>query len=249
MDEGDNDPARFISYIVKALQTLKEGIGDGLLPALQSPQPLQIEIILTNLLNEISTISEHFVLILDDYHAIDSQIIDHFLTYLIEHQPSQMLLVISTREDPSIPLARLRGRNQMTELRAIDLRFTISETTEFLNRVMGLKLSEEDAAALETRTEGWIAGLQMAAISLKGLPDATSFIESFTGSHRFVLDYLLEEVLKGQSVEVQIFLQRTSILERLCGPLCDAILNTPAGIRGWNLAIYRPCQLVYHSFG
>ena len=235
VDEGDNDPARFISYIVKALQMLKEGIGDGLLPALQSPQPLQIEVILTNLLNEISTISEHFLLILDDYHTIDSQIVDQSLLFLIEHQPPQMHLVISTREDPSLPLSRMRGRNEVTELRATDLRFTLAETTEFLNRVMGLTLSDRDAAALESRTEGWIAGLQMAAISLQGLPNAASFIESFTGSHRFVLDYLLEEVLKGQSIEVQNFLQCTSILERLYGPLCDAVISAPAGFGNGTL--------------
>jgi LuxR family maltose regulon positive regulatory protein len=224
LDEGDNDPARFISYLVKALQTIKAGIGVDLLAALQSPQPLQIETILTALLNEISIIPDHFLLILDDYHLIDSQPVDQSLAFLVEHQPPQMHLVIATREDPSLPLARLRARGQLTELRAVDLRFTPAEAAEFLNRIMGLDLSETDIAALEARTEGWIAGLQLAALSLQGQSDAAKFIQSFTGSHRFVLDYLLEEVLERQTGEIQNFLLRTSILERMCGPLCEAVL-------------------------
>jgi hypothetical protein len=136
-----------------------------------------------------------------------------------------MHLVITTREDPPLPLARYRGRGQLTELRAADLRFTSTEAADFLNRMMGLNLSDADIAALEACTEGWIAGLQMAAISMQGLPDAANFIQSFTGSHRFVLDYLLEEVLHRQPVKVQTFLLRTSILDRMCGPLCDAVIG------------------------
>src|SRR5919202_61462 len=150
------------------------------------------------------------------------------LAFLLEHLPPRVHLLISGREDPHLPLARLRARGQMCELRATDLRFTSSEAAEFLNRVMGLRLSEEDIAALETRTEGWIAGLQLAAISMQGHKDAPSFIESFTGSHRFVLDYLVEEVLEQQPESVQTFLLRTSILDRLCGPLCDAVLLDPS---------------------
>ncbi len=228
LDERDNDPARFISYLVKALQTIQMGIGEGLLAALQSPQPLQIETILTTLLNEISTIPENFLLVLDDYHSIDSQPVDQSLAFLIEHQPAQMHLVIATREDPSLPLPRLRARGQCTELRAADLRFTPAEAAEFLNRVMGLNLSETDVAALEARTEGWIAGLQLAALSMQGHQDVTSFIQSFTGSHHFVLDYLVEEVLHQQSESIQAFLLRTSILDRMCGPLCDAVLLDPS---------------------
>jgi LuxR family maltose regulon positive regulatory protein len=224
LDEGDNDPARFISYLIAALQTIRTGIGEGLLAVLQSPQPLQIETILTTLLNEISNIPGHFLLILDDYHLIDSQPVDQALAFLIEHQPPQMRLVITTREDPSLPLARLRARGQLTELRAAELRFTPAEAAAFLNRVMGLNLSEADVAALEARTEGWIAGLQMAAISMQGHKDAAGFIQSFTGSHRFVMDYLLEEVLQQQPESIQFFLLRTSVLDRICGPLCDAIL-------------------------
>jgi len=228
LDEGDNDPARFISYLVAALQTIKAQIGEGLSAALQSPQPLQIETILTTLLNEISIIPEHFVLILDDYHLIDSQPVDQSLAFLVEHQPPQMHLVIATREDPQLPLARYRARGQLTELRAADLRFTPVEAAEFLNQVTGLDLSAENIAALETRTEGWIAGLQLAAISMQGHQDTTSFIQSFTGSHHFVLDYLIEEVLQQQSESIQTFLLRTSILDRLCGPLCDAVFGPPS---------------------
>ena len=224
LDEADNDPARFISYLVAALQTILPGIGESLLPALQSPQPLHIETLLTALLNEISKIPEHFVLILEDYHSIDSRPVDHALDFLVEHQPPQMHLVITTREDPQLPLARYRARGQLTELRAADLRFTPGEAAELLNQVTGLGLSVENIAALETRTEGWIAGLQLAAISMQGHKDAASFIQSFTGSHQFVMDYLIEEVLQQQSESIQAFLLHTSILDRMCGPLCDAIL-------------------------
>ncbi len=228
LDEGDNDPGRFLTYLVNALQEIKPGIGDGLLAALQSPQPLQIETILTTLLNEISNVPENFLLVLDDYHLIDSQPVDRLLDLLIEHQPPRMHLLIATREDPSLPLARLRARGQLTELRAADLRFTPAEAAEFLNRAMRLNLSAEDIAALESRTEGWIAGLQMAAISMQGITDTTGFIQSFTGSHHFVLDYLMEEVLQRQSENIQTFLLRTSVLDRMCGPLCDAVLLDPS---------------------
>lgn len=229
LDEGDKDPARFISYLAAALQTINAGIGEGLLAALQSPQPPSIESILTALLNDIAAIPDNFVLVLDDYHVIDAKSVDQALDFLIEHQPPKMHLVIASREDPNLPLARLRARGQLTELRAADLRFTPSEAAEFLNQMMGLNLSAEDIAALESRTEGWIAGLQLAALSMQGHQDVTGFIKSFTGSHHFVLDYLLEEVLQQQSESVQAFLLRTSILSRLCGPLCDAVLCDKAG--------------------
>src|SRR5438477_6772745 len=229
LDEGDNDPARFLTYLVAALQTIAATIGEGVLGALQSPQPPPTVSILTALLNDITTIKDPFVLVLDDYHVIDAKPIDHALTFLLEHLPPQMHLVIATREDPQLPLARLRARGQLTELRATDLRFTPSEAAGFLNQGMGLNLSAEDIARLSTRTEGWIAGLQLAAISMQGQQDTTSFITSFTGSHHFVLDYLVEEVLQQQPESIQTFLLRTSILDRLCGPLCDAVLLTPSG--------------------
>jgi LuxR family transcriptional regulator, maltose regulon positive regulatory protein len=241
LDEGDNDPTRFLTYLVTALQTIAANIGEKVLGALQSPQPPPIESILTALINEITNIPDNpstrpfgqsgqgFILVLDDYHIIDSKPVDNALTFLLEHLPSQMHLVIATREDPHLPLSRLRVRGQLTELRATDLRFTPSEAAEFLNQVMGLNLSAEDIASLENRTEGWIAGLQLAALSMQGHAsrDTTSFIQSFTGSHHFVLDYLIEEVLGQQSESIQTFLLRTSILDRLCGPLCDAVLCSP----------------------
>jgi LuxR family transcriptional regulator, maltose regulon positive regulatory protein len=229
LDEGDNDPVRFISYLVAALQNIKVGIGEGLLTALQSPQPPSTESILTTLLNEISVIPEHFLFVLDDYHSIDSQSVDQVLAFLVEHQPPQMHLVIASREDPPLPLARLRVRGQLTELRTADLRFTSAEAAEFLNRMMGLNLSEANVAALESRTEGWIAGLQLAALSIQGRGDVGSFIQAFTGSHRFVLDYLVEEVLQHQPEQIRSFLLQTAILDSLCVSLCNAVADREDG--------------------
>src|SRR6059058_3427761 len=232
LDPGDNEPVRFLSYLIAALQTLDPHLGAVGLTLLQMPQPAAAETVLTLLINDVGSHGRDggdFVLVLDDYHVIDAKAIDHALTFLLEHLPPHMHLVIATREDPPLPLARLRAGGRMTEVRAADLRFTPSEAAAFLNQVMGLRLSAQDIAALERRTEGWIAGLQLAAISLQGQQDATSFITSFTGSHHFVLDYLVEEVLGQQPERVQTFLLRTSILDRLCGPLCDAVLLTPSG--------------------
>ncbi len=228
LDEGDNDPARFLTYFVTALneaEGIESGIGMAALGMLQSPQPPSAETVLTSLLNEITAVPDRLIFILDDYHRIESSSIDDSLTYLLEHLPPQMHLVIATREDPHLPLARLRARGQLTEVRAIDLRFSSSEAAEFLKQVMGLDLSAEDITALESRTEGWIAGLQLAAISLQGRQDSASLIKSFTGSHRFVLDYLIEEVLEKQSESVQTFLLQTTILDQLTGTLCDALTD------------------------
>ncbi|HEY6406692.1 MAG TPA: AAA family ATPase [Ktedonobacteraceae bacterium] len=224
LDEEENDPARFLTYLVAAVQTIAAPIGKGVLGVLQSPQLPPLDSIVTTLLNDITTIPDPFILVLDDYHLLDAQPVDQALTYLVEHLPPQMHLVIVTREDPALPLARLRARSQLTEVRATHLRFTPAEAAAFLTQVMGLSLSAEDIAALERRTEGWIAGLQLAALSLQGQPDATSFIRSFTGSHQYVVDYLLEEVLGQQPEHIQTFLLHTSILDRLCGSLCDAVL-------------------------
>ena len=188
----------------------------------------QSEWLLTTIINSISGYDSDFVLVLDDYHNIESPAIHEAVSFLIEHLPPQVHLVIASRIDPPLPLARWRVKGELTEIRAADLRFTPAEAAEFLNQVMGLNLSAEDIAALENRTEGWIAGLQLAAIALQGDKDTASFIKSFTGSHHFVLDYLLEEVLQKQSESVQTFLLRTSILGRLCGPLCDAVLLDPS---------------------
>lgn len=239
LDEGDNGPTRFLAYFIAALQTLSSKLGEGLLAAIQSPQPPPIESILITLLNEIATIPGSFILVLDDYHVIDVASVNAALTSLIEHQPPNMHLVIATREDPPLPLARYRARGQMAELRAADLRFTPTEAAEFLNQVMGLDLSADDVSALETRTEGWIAGLQLAALSMQGRNDVSAFIQSFTGSHHFVLDYLVQEVLKKQSESTLAFLLRTSILERLCGPLCAAVFGFPAAVHQ-EAAVYIP---------
>lgn len=228
MDKGDNDPIRFLSYLITALQRIESRIGQGLLGMFQSSQIMPSEAILTALINEVTSIPDHFTLVLDDYHVIDTEPVENILAFLLEHLPPQMHLVIATRMDPNLPLSRLRARNQLTELRVRDLRFTLSEAAGLLNQVMGLSLSPENIAVLENRTEGWIAGLQLAALSMRGHKDSTSFIKSFTGSDHFVLDYLLEEVLHQQSESIQAFLLQTSILDRLCGPLCDAILLAPS---------------------
>jgi len=227
LDEGDGDPTRFLSYLIAGLQTIQAGLGNGLLSSLQSPQSSATESALTSLLNEVAVIPDHFILVLDDYHLVESKQVDESISFLLEHLPPQMHLVIATREDPPLPLPRLRARGQLIELRAADLRFTPTEAAEFLNQSMGLNLSAEDIAALESRTEGWIAGLQLAALSMQGHAshDTANFIKSFTGSHRFVLDYLIEEVFQQQSENIQAFLLRTSILDGMCDSLCDAVLR------------------------
>jgi len=232
LDEGDNDPARFLTYFITALNRvagIEATIGEGALGMLQSPQPPPAKAILTSLINQVAAITTKIILVLDDYHKIEAQPIYDALSFLLENLPPQMHLVIATREDPHLPLSRLRASGQLTELRATDLRFTSSEAAEFLNQVMGLDLSVEDIAALETRTEGWIAGLQLAAISLQGKEDTTKLIKSFSGSHRLVLDYLIEEVLDQQLESVQTFLLQTAILDRLTGSLCDALTDQDNG--------------------
>ncbi len=229
LDEGDGEPARFLAYLVAALQQIAPGIGQSVLPGLQSPQPPPTESVLTTLLNDIAVWPDPFILVLDDYHVVDAQPVDQAVAFLLAHQPPHMHLVITTREDPNLPLPRLRVRGQLTELRANDLRFTRDEAASFLQQVMGLELSEANIAALEARTEGWIAGLQMAALSLQGQQEIGQFIQSFTGSHRFVLDYLIEEVLLQQPARIQEFLLQTAVLNQLTGPLCDAVTGQSNG--------------------
>ncbi len=223
LDEGDQNATRFLSYLIAALQTVIPQIGEQALGMLQSPQPAETASILTLLLNEISALTRPCVLVLDDYHLIDAREIDEALTFLLDHLPPQLHLLITTREDPNLPLARLRVRGKLTEIRVEDLRFAPGEVAEFLNQAMGLNLSPENIAALEARTEGWIAGLQMAALSIEGRTDSSGFIQAFTGSHHFILDYLVEEVLQQQPESVRNFLLQTAILDRLSGSLCDAV--------------------------
>jgi len=231
LDEGDNDPTRFLTYLVAALQTIAPNIGGGVLGMLQASQPPPTESILTVLLNEITTLPDNLILVLDDYHVIEAKPVDQALTFLTEHLPPRMHLVIATREDPPLPLARLRVRGQLTELRAADLRFTPGEAAAFLNEVMGLDLSAKEVTSLENRTEGWIAGLQLAALSMRGRTDVAGFIKAFAGDNRYIVDYLVEEVLQRQPESVRSFLLQTSILDRLSGPLCHAVLGKDKGGR------------------
>ncbi len=228
LDESDNDPARFVTYFLAALQQIEPDIGQAAQAMLQAPQP-PVEALLTSLINDIAATARPFILVLDDYHVIHTLSIHQQLTFLLEHLPAQMHLVIAAREDPSLPLARWRARGQMVEIRQADLEFTEAETADFLRRVMQLDVSSVDVAALHRRTEGWIAGLQLAALSMRGQDDVRQFVQSFTGSHRYILDYLIEEVFQRQPAEVQDFLLKTSILDRLCGPLCDAVLKDEDG--------------------
>jgi LuxR family maltose regulon positive regulatory protein len=229
LSEGESDLARFLAYLVAAVQTVAPAIGAGVLTLLQSGQPPPPESIVTALLNDLTTIQDQFVLVLDDYHVIDAKPVDQALTYLVDHLPPQMHVVIAAREDPQLPLARLRARGHLTELRAADLRFTPSEAAAFLTQVMGLSLSAQDIARLADRTEGWIAGLQLAALSLQGQQDVAGFIRAFAGDHRYIVDYLVEEVLERQPGPVRNFLVQTSILDRLSGPLCDAVTGQHGG--------------------
>ncbi|MCX6050321.1 MAG: tetratricopeptide repeat protein [Chloroflexi bacterium] len=249
LDEGDNDPARFLAYLVATLQKVTPQIGAGIMGLRQSPQ-LPTETALTILLNEITAIPDNFLLVLDDYHVIDAKPVDQALAFLLEHLPPQMHLVITTREDPQLPLARLRARGQMTELRATDLRFTPAEAAGFLNQVMGLGLSSAEVTILEARTEGWIAGLQLAALSMQGrvssaeisassvesltskqgTPGVAHFVKAFAGDNRYIVDYLVEEVLQRQPERVRSFLLQTAMLDRLSGGLCDAVTGQNDGL-------------------
>ncbi len=225
LDAGDNDPTRFLSYLVAALQRIEETVGHNLLSALQSTQPPSIEELLTALVNQIGAISGSVVLVLDDYHLITIPPIHQAIAFLLDHLPANMHLVIATRSDPPLPIARLRGRAQLAELRQADLGFSAAEATEFLHQATDLALSAENVAALVSRTEGWIAGLQMAAVSMQGQENPTGFIQALTGSDRYILDYLAEEVFQTQPSDIQTFLLHTCILDRLSGPLCGAVLG------------------------
>lgn len=227
LDEDDNDFTRFWTYVIAALRTIMPEVGTNALALLQSSPSPPSHAILTPLLNDLAAISEKFILVLDDYHTIETETIDQSITFFIDHMPPRMHLVVTSRVDPNFPLARLRAKGQLNELRAADLRFTQAETAQFLEQMTHLNLATEDVATLDRRTEGWIAGLQMAALSLQQREGSAvpHFIEDFSGSHRYIMDYLVDEVLRGQPAEVQTFLLYTSILDQLCSPLCEAILE------------------------
>jgi LuxR family maltose regulon positive regulatory protein len=228
LDRRDNDPALFWTYVVRAMQTAVEGIGSGALQVLASSSP-QIDAALAALLNDLDGLATDLVLVLDDYHLVETPEVHEGMTFLLEHQPPQLHVVLATRVDPPLPMAQMRARGRLVEVRAADLRFTSEEAAAYLNGPMDLGLSDDDVAALEGRTEGWIAALQMAALSLQGREDASAFIAGFAGDDRYVVDYLAEEVLARQPAEVRQFLLETSVLERLTGPLCDAVTGRDGG--------------------
>ncbi len=230
LDKNDNQIERFLRYLIASLQEAEDTIGRASLQLLAEAQQATPEGILTNLINELSDAAcGEIALVLDDYQFINSQAVHGAVAFLLEHCPNTLHIMLVTRSDPALPLARLRAHNELTEIRTDELRFTSPETSRFLNHVMGLELTAEDIGALEAHTEGWIVGLQMAALALQGREDSSQFIQSFSGSHRYILEYLSEEVLKRQTEDMQSFLLGTSILDRLCGPLCDAVMDEPFG--------------------
>jgi LuxR family maltose regulon positive regulatory protein len=230
LDPSDNHPPTFWTYVITALQRVRPEIGKSVVAPLQSPQPPPIEMLLSTVLNELGAIEDDLVLVLDDYHVIEDGPIHDGIAFLLDHLPPQLHLVIAGRADPPVPLARLRGRGDLVELRAADLRFTSDEAAAFLNEAMGLALSAQQVAALELRTEGWIAALQLTALSMHGRDDVSGFITAFTGNDRYIVDYLVEEVLQRQPEHVRSFLLQTSILDRLSAPLCDAVTEQDSGL-------------------
>ena len=229
VDAGDNDPTRFLTHLVAGVYDVDADIGSAAKVLLEGTQAAAAEPVLVALINDIARVGVPFILVLDDYHAIEARSVHDAVAFLLDHSPPGLHLAIASRSDPPLPLSRLRGRDQMNELRAADLRFSSQEAGDFLNECMGLSLSAEHISALEARTEGWAAGLQLAALSLRGHADVPGFIEAFTGSNRFILDYLVEEVLQRQPDHVRRFLLRTAILDRLSGPLCDAVTGQTGG--------------------
>ncbi|MEM6453056.1 MAG: LuxR C-terminal-related transcriptional regulator [Cyanobacteria bacterium P01_D01_bin.105] len=229
LDKSDNDPAIYWTYLLVALHKIQPSLGVRSLALLKSPQPPPLESVLMTLLNELTAVEENIALILDDYHVIETQAIHDGIGFLLSHLPPQMHLMIASRADPPLSLARLRSHGELTELRVSDLRFTPDEAAAFLNQVMGLEISATDLSALEQRTEGWIAGLRLAALSLQGREDVADFVAAFSGDDRYIVDYLLEEVLQRQPQRVRHFLLQTAILERLSGSLCDAVTNQTDG--------------------
>ena len=229
LDRGDNDPASFWTYLIAALRTMAPGVGENELALLASPQPPAIDLVLTTMLNDLGATGNDIVLVLDDYHLIDAREVQDAMAFLLDHMPPRLHLVIASRADPAVPLARMRARGQLVEIRAAELRFTPDEVAAYLNEVMGLQLTAQDVAALEARTEGWIAALQLAALSMQGRADVAGFIAGFTGDDRYIVDYLAEEVLQRQPAPVRNFLLQTALLGRLSGPLCDAVTGTGGG--------------------
>jgi LuxR family maltose regulon positive regulatory protein len=229
LDDDDNDPVRLLTYLIAAMQTIDPAIGRAALTFLGAPQLPSFTTLLTLLINDLASLPNRIVLVLDDYHVVTNAEVHTAISFLLDHLPSQIHLVMTTRDEPPLPLARLRVRGQVHELHLHDLRFTVEEAAAFLTHTMGLAMTVEEVQTLEQRTEGWAAGLQMAALSLLGSARAhgasaiTRAVNAFGGGHRYVIDYLAEEVLQQQPAEIRAFLRQTAILDRLCAPLCDAI--------------------------
>lgn len=236
LDDEDNDPVRFLAYLTAALQRAGATTAEGCLVVPALSQPSWPRAVLVPMINQIASMSRSVVLVLDDYHVVEQQTIHDAISFLIDHLPPNLHLVIAGRTDPPLPLARLRTRGQISELRQADLRFTPQEAAAFLNRTMGLALPDRDVTRLERRTEGWIAGLQLAALSMQGRSEVEAFINAFSGSHHYVLDYLAEEVLQRQPAGIRTFLRQTSILERLSAPLCDVVLGGRESAEGGRSA-------------
>ncbi len=229
LDRADNDPTSFWTYVIAALRTVAPGVGANELALLASPQPPPIHQVLTTVLNDLGATGGDIVLVLDDYHLVDAREIQDAMVFLLDHLPPRLHLVMASRADPAVPLARLRARGELVEIRAAELRFTPAEAAEYLTEVMGLELTTQDVAALDERTEGWIAALQLAALSMQGRDDVAGFIAGFAGDDRYIVDYLAEEVLQRQPADVRDFLLQTSLLDRLNGSLCDAVTGGGGG--------------------
>ena len=225
LDNGDNDPVDFLSYIISGIQSIHSAFGQSALKLLNSPNKPSVESIASLLINEILNINQNFLLVLDDFHLIKSNEVLKLVTYLLEHIPGNIHIVILTRSDPALSVSRLRSQHQLVELRSSDLSFSANDISVLFNKKLKLGLSVDDVYSLETKTEGWIAGLQLTALSMQGREDISEFIQDLKGDNRYIMDYLMEEVLKIQTDEIKEFLLQTSILEQMSAPLCNAVLN------------------------
>ncbi len=225
INNSDNDTVNFLSYIITGIQNLEKEFGKSTLKLLKSPNYTGYESIINLMINDIINIKKDFLLVLDDFHLINNKDIYNLVSYLIENIPENIHIVLSTRSDPNLPVAKLRSQHQMVELRSSDLSFSTNDISVLFNKKLKFKLSIEDIHSLEAKTEGWIAGLQLAALSIQGYEDTSAFIEAFAGNNRYIMDYLIEEVLKIQTDDTKEFLLNTSILEQISAPLCNSVLN------------------------
>jgi LuxR family maltose regulon positive regulatory protein len=228
LENSDNNLKQFLTYILTALGQAGDDLGQAALEVVENTQKINLQHIFGLLINDLYVLDQPIVLVLEEYHLIENEEIDQVIELMLNQAIANLHLVIATREDPNLPLTRLRVRNQLTEIRAMDLSFSLEEAGEFFSNVMGVDLSNEETEILKNRTEGWVAGLQLAALSLRESEDRTKFVEAFRGTHRHVLDYLIEEVLNSQPEEVREFLQRTSILDQLSASLCEAVTGQEA---------------------